>query len=159
MHKKGAVFGFQFGKVLPFQREHPSTCYFSIIKYQVSSTDPSSSVTWMNESMMTDGATITLLIWYLLWPLPTTAAPMPCGPGPVPHSRDTRTPPHTDGLSATWSLKPQSQLVRAVWMVCCTPQTPNLLFAVCKSHPFTHPRLLQPLTELKPSRKHQDLIV
>lgn len=155
-HKIGAVFGFQFGKVLPGQtQEHfPSTCYFFIIKYQMSST----AAQWAGEPKMMDGAIITHLIWHLHWHLPPLQPPRPCGS--VPHSRDTWTPPHTDGWAQS-NLEPQTTI--PAWQSSSDglmhPQTPNLLFAVCKSHPFTNQRLLQPLRELKPHKKYQDLIM
>lgn len=82
--KKEQLFGFQFGKALPRQtQEHfPSTCYFSIIKYQMSST----AAQWPGWTHDDDGAIITHLIWHLHWHLPPLQPP----PGRVPHSRDTR---------------------------------------------------------------------
>lgn len=124
--KQEQLFGFQFGKVLPGQtQEHFPSCVTSpLLKYQTSST----AAQWPGWPTTTDGAIITALIWSLHWHLPTTAAPQALCHIPGTHW----TPPHTDGcLSPAWSLKPQSQLGRAVQMVWCTPknQTFSLLFA------------------------------
>lgn len=162
--KKEQLFGFQFGKVLAGQtQEHfPSTCPFSIYQrsdvlgstHQCSDLDNAQLLWWSHN--------------YTPWlapslHLPTAPAPCPAALAlcHIPSSRETlgTTTHRWVGSVQPRASKHNPSFARVVQMVWCTPPRPNLLFVLCKSHPFTNQPLLQHLMELKPNREYQDLIV
>lgn len=123
-------------------------CVFSIIKHQC----PPQQLSELGEPTLTDGAITTDLTWHLHCPLPALQPQALCHiPG-----MDTTTHRWVGSAQPWASNHNPSWAEQFLWFD--APPNTKPSFAVCKSHPFTNQRLLQPLPELKPHRKYQDLI-
>lgn len=123
-------------------------CVFSIIKHQ----RPPQQLSELGEPTLTDGAITTDLTWHLHCHLPALQPQALCHiPG-----MDTTTHRWVGSAQPWASNHNPSWAEQFLWFD--APPNTKPSFAVCKSHPFTNQRLLQPLPELKPHRKYQDLI-